>query len=148
MKYIQGQNRNQVALFPVTIDESINPGNEVRIIDLFVESLSVKDFGFRTDHNTISNFRRNNGKAIRKVFAVTVQIAKHFGAPGVIMAEFAGGSIATGLVSGHGIRVESNIHYPTNNSLLWNCIKEAYRLMRHLKEEVDGLNYLDYSRLA
>ena len=32
----------------------------------------------RPDHNTISNFRRENGKAIRKVFAVTVQIAKHF----------------------------------------------------------------------
>jgi transposase, IS5 family len=27
--------------------------------------------------------------------------------------------------------VETNIHYPTNNSLLWDCIKEAYRLMGH-----------------
>jgi len=30
------------------------------------------------DHNTISNFRRNNPKAIKKVFRSTVQIAKHF----------------------------------------------------------------------
>jgi IS5 family transposase len=42
--------------------------------------------------------------------------------------------------------VGANIHYPTNNSLLWDCIKEAYRLLGHLKQEVDGLNYLDYGR--
>jgi len=30
------------------------------------------------DHNTISNFRRDNPKAIKKVFRATVQIAKHF----------------------------------------------------------------------
>ena len=102
----------------------------MRIIDLFVDSLSIKDYGFRTDfiengrpayhpcdllklfiygylnkvrssrdlekecrrnievmwllkclwpdHNTISNFRRDNPKAIKKVFRATVQIAKHF----------------------------------------------------------------------
>lgn len=44
--------------------------------------------------------------------------------------------------------VESNIHYPTNNSLLWDCIKEAYRLLGHLKEEVDGLSYTDYRKEA
>ncbi len=100
------------------------------MIDLFVDSLSIKDYGFRTDfiengrpayhpsdllklfiygymnkirysrdlekecrrnievmwllkclrpdHNTISNFRRDNPKAIKKVFRVTVQIARHF----------------------------------------------------------------------
>src|ERR1035437_6515414 len=32
----------------------------------------------KPDHNTISNFRRDNPKAIKKVFRVTVQIAKHF----------------------------------------------------------------------
>ena len=49
MKFIQGNNRNQIHLFPVSLDESIDPGNEIRVIDLFVESLSVKDFGFSTD---------------------------------------------------------------------------------------------------
>jgi len=130
MKFIKGQNRNQIILFPVSLDQSIDPENEVRIIDLFVESLSVKDYGFRTDfqengrpaylpsdllklfiygylnkirssrdlekecsrnievmwllkclkpdHNTISNFRRDNPKAIKRVFRATVQIAKHF----------------------------------------------------------------------
>ena len=30
------------------------------------------------DHNTISNFRRDNPKALKKVFRATVSIAKHF----------------------------------------------------------------------
>jgi transposase len=130
MKFIQGQSRDQINLFPVSLDKSIDPDNEVRIIDFFVESLSIKDYGFRTDftengrpayhptdllklfiygylnkvrssrdmekgcrrnievmwllkclkpdHNTISNFRRDNPKAIKKVFRTTVQIARHF----------------------------------------------------------------------
>ena len=49
MKFIQGHNRNQINLFPVSLDQSIDPDNEVRMIDLFVESLSIKDYGFRTD---------------------------------------------------------------------------------------------------
>jgi Transposase and inactivated derivatives len=130
MKFIQGHNRTQINLFPVSLDQSIDPDNEVRIIDLFVDSLSIKDYGFRMDftengrpayhpadllklfiygylnkvrssrdlekecrrnievmwllkflkpdHNTISNFRRDNPKAIKKVFRTTVQIARHF----------------------------------------------------------------------
>jgi len=130
MKFIQGLNRTQINLFPISLDQSIDPDNEVRMIDLFVDSLSIKDYGFRTDfpengrpayhpsdllklfiygymnkvrysrdlekecrrnievmwllkclkpdHNTISNFRRDNPKAIKKVFRATVQIAKHF----------------------------------------------------------------------
>jgi len=34
--------------------------------------------GLVPDHNTISNFRRDNPKAIRKVFHATVNLAKHF----------------------------------------------------------------------
>lgn len=130
MKFITGFDRSQAALFPVTLEQSIDQDNEVRILDLFVDSLSLEDYGFemeyvengrpayhpsdllklyiygylnktRTsrdlekeckrnievmwllkglvpDHNTISNFRRDNPKAIKKVFRATVQIAKHF----------------------------------------------------------------------
>jgi transposase len=130
MKFIQGQDRTQIHIFPVSLDATIDPDNEVRTIDLFVDSLQLKDFGFRVDfpengrpayhpsdllklyiygylnklrssrdlekeckrnievmwllnslqpdHNTISNFRRDNPKAIKKVFRVTVQMAKHF----------------------------------------------------------------------
>ncbi len=130
MKYIEGQNRNQLTIFPISLDDSIDKNNEVRIIDIFVDSFDVADMGFRNDfiengrpaynpkdllklyiygylnrvrssrelekeskrnievmwlikgltpdHNTISNFRRDNPKAIKKVFRLTVTIAKNF----------------------------------------------------------------------
>ena len=34
--------------------------------------------GLSPDHNTISNFRRDNPKDIKKVFRITVSIAKNF----------------------------------------------------------------------
>jgi transposase len=140
MKFIQGTNRNQLPLFASSIDEAISQDNEIRLIDLFVDSLKLPDFGFafdfiengrpayhpsdllklfiygylnrmrssRTlekecsrnielmwlmkglvpDHNTISNFRKNNPKAIRRVFRATVQMASHF--------ELIGGALVAG----------------------------------------------------
>ena len=37
--------------------------------------------------------------------------------------------------------IETNIHYPTNNSLVWDCIKESERLLEHLKEEIECFSY-------
>ena len=56
MYFIKGQSRNQISLFPVSLEHAINEDNEVRIIDLFVDSLSLGE----------------------KVFRATVQMAKHF----------------------------------------------------------------------
>jgi transposase len=130
MKYITGQDRNQIPLFASSMETAIAPDNEVRLIDVFVDSLKLEGFGFKfdfiengrpayhpsvllklyiygymnrirssralekecgrnievmwllkglePDHNTISNFRKDNSKAIRKVFRATVQLAKHF----------------------------------------------------------------------
>jgi transposase len=130
MQFIQGKERTQSILFPESLDQIIEKDNEVRIIDLFVESINLTDFKFHIktstegrpayhpkdllklflygylnhirssrqlekeckrnievmwllkelspDHNTISNFRRDNEKAIRKVFRHTVSIAKQF----------------------------------------------------------------------
>lgn len=130
MQFIQGKNREQSLLFPESLDQIIEHNNEVRIIDLFVESIKLEDFHFAIkttyegrpayhpkdllklfvygylnhirssrqlekeckrnielmwlmkqltpDHNTISNFRRDNEKAIRKVFRYTVSIAQQF----------------------------------------------------------------------
>ncbi len=130
MKYIKGLDREQITLFPSSLDAVIDEDNEVRIIDLFVESLDLKNIGFKLnhiengrpayhpkvllklfiygymnsirssrkleketkrnievmwllnqltpDHNTISNFRKDNLKAIKKVFHYTVEIAKNF----------------------------------------------------------------------
>ena len=137
MQFIQGKNRTQSILFPESLDQIIEQDNEVRIIDLFVESinLTVYKFVIKTskegrpayhpkdllklfvygylnhirssrqlekeckrniellwlmkelapDHNTIANFRRDNEKAIRKVFRHTVSIAKHFDLIGGIL---------------------------------------------------------------
>ena len=130
MQFIQGKNRTQSILFPKSLDQIIEQDNEVRIIDLFVESINLTNFHFEIktskegrpayhpkdllklfvygylnhirssrqlekeckrniellwlmkelapDHNTIANFRRDNEKAIRKVFRYTVSIAKEF----------------------------------------------------------------------
>lgn len=44
--------------------------------------------GLIPDHNTIANFRKNNPKAIQKVFRSTVELAKHF--------ELIGGKLVAG----------------------------------------------------
>jgi len=130
MKFIQGQDRFQTSLFPVSLDSSIDQDNEIRLIDLFVDSLELQSLGFDVDfvdngrpayhpkdllklfiygylnkvrssrdleketkrniemiwllkglspdHNTINNFRKDNPKAIKKVFRRTVEIARNF----------------------------------------------------------------------
>jgi transposase len=130
MRYITGTDRTQAVLFPHSLNDIIEQDNEVRLVDLFVESLDLNTFSFHLkgseegrpayhpkdllklyvygylnsvrssralekeckrnvevmwllhqlvpDHNTISNFRRDNDKAIRKVFRQTVSIASDF----------------------------------------------------------------------
>jgi len=140
MKFIKGASREQLVLIPENIDALIGKENEIRMIDLFVDALQLKDYSFviketlegrpayhpkdllklyiygylnsvrssrklemechrnievmwllkqlSPDHNTISNFRRDNEKAIRKVFRATVKLAQHF--------ELIGGALVAG----------------------------------------------------
>jgi IS5 family transposase len=44
--------------------------------------------------------------------------------------------------------VKTNIHYPTNNSLVWDCIKTSTRLLEQLKQEIDTLDFIDYTKSA
>lgn len=44
--------------------------------------------------------------------------------------------------------VESDIQYPTNNSLVWDCIRVSHRLLEALKEEVTDLKFQDYRKGA
>jgi IS5 family transposase len=44
--------------------------------------------------------------------------------------------------------VESNIHYPTNNSLIWDCIRESHRLLGQLQEEIKDVEYRNYTKGA
>ena len=130
MKFIKGTDRSSPGFFPASLEEFIKEDNDVRLIELFVDSLSLEGYGFnreyvengrpayhpsdllklyiygylnktrssrdlekeckrnieamwlvkglKPDHNTISNFRRDNPKAIKKVFRATVELAKNF----------------------------------------------------------------------
>lgn len=44
--YISGSSRDQVCLFPSSLDEYLSSGNAVRFIDVFVESLDMESLGF------------------------------------------------------------------------------------------------------
>ena len=41
MKFIKGKDRAQIHLFPVSLDLAIDHDNEVRLIDLFVDSMAI-----------------------------------------------------------------------------------------------------------
>lgn len=52
MHYIQGKNREQSTLFPQSLDQIIAADNEVRIIDIFAESINIADYKFVTKTST------------------------------------------------------------------------------------------------
>ena len=45
-KFISGENRHQIALFPERLDDSIAEDNPVRFIDLFIDELELLKLGF------------------------------------------------------------------------------------------------------
>ena len=46
MRYIEGTPREQIVLFPESLEEYISDDNPVRFIDAFVESLDLQAAGF------------------------------------------------------------------------------------------------------
>ena len=46
------------------------------------------------------------------------------------------------------IAIEADIHHPTNNSLIWDCIRKSNDHLSKLSEEVDGLSYINYVKGA
>jgi len=47
MKYVQGKDRNQLEVS--SLDMAIGADNDERLIDFFVDSLNLKQFGFQVD---------------------------------------------------------------------------------------------------
>lgn len=129
MEYLQGQDRQQLALYTTCLDEMVPADNSVRFIDRFVVALDLEELGFaalpaqgrppydpadllklyiygymnrmrssrelekechrnleviwllknlKPDHNTIARFRKDNPKAIKRVFRESVSIARNF----------------------------------------------------------------------
>jgi len=128
-RFIEGEDRSQITLFPERLDDYVGEDNPVRVVDAFVDHLDLVELGFsrviprRTghpsyrcsdllklyvygylnqvqssrrieleamrnvevmwlvgrlvpDHKTISNFRKDNGKAIRKVCTQFVSLCR------------------------------------------------------------------------
>jgi transposase len=46
MGYIEGEGRNQGALFPVVLDDLVPDDHMCRVIDAFVEKLVMSELGF------------------------------------------------------------------------------------------------------
>ena len=47
MKFILGKDRNQTEI--ICLDQLISDNNEIRLIDLFVNSIKLSEFGFKTE---------------------------------------------------------------------------------------------------
>ena len=50
MKFLLGEDRQQAALFPLSIDGFVDDNNVVRVIDAFVNSLDLGAIGFRVSY--------------------------------------------------------------------------------------------------
>ncbi len=44
--------------------------------------------------------------------------------------------------------IETNIHHPTNNSLIWDCIRTSNDHLNKLSKEIGGFSYRDYTKGA
>lgn len=45
-RYVEGENRSQSTLFPESLDEYIAEDNPVRVVDVFVDELDLRQLGF------------------------------------------------------------------------------------------------------
>ena len=95
-----------------------------RMCGVFIKLEGRSPFSFEMFHKYISRIR---GESLR---ALMVEINR------IMMKE-------EGMEDGRSLRtdstvVESNIHYPTNNTLIWDCIKTSHRLLKKV-EEMGGI---------
>lgn len=66
--YIKGRDREQLVLFPTSLEEKIAKDNEVRAIDAFVESLDMKKVGIKEGKNDVVGRKRYNPKDMLKIY--------------------------------------------------------------------------------
>ena len=107
--------------------------SDSRICATFIKLDERKPFCFQTFHKFISRIKEDT---LHKVMVEVVKIAIDEGFEDISK------------IRQDSTVVESNIHYPTNNSLVWDCIKESHRLLGHLKEEAESLTFIDYTKSA
>ncbi len=107
--------------------------HDSRMCSLFIKLDERKPFSFKAYQKYIS---RISADSLEKVMIAINRIA-----------------IGEGLEDGKSIRtdstvVETNIHYPTNNSLVWDCIKSIDRLLKKLKDSGVEIKPRSYKKQA
>jgi len=104
-----------------------------RICELFIKLDHRKPFSFQMFQKYIS---RISGESLHK-----------------LLVEFNLIAIREGLEDVEKLRedstvVKSNIHYPTNNALVWDCIRVSCETLEKLKTEITDFCYTDYRKGA
>ncbi len=94
--------------------------NDSRICSAFIKLEGRKALSFEVFHKYISQIK---GESLKELMVAINRI---------MMEE-------AGVEDGKSVRmdstvVETDIHYPTNNELTWDCIKTAHRLLKKLEE--------------
>lgn len=107
--------------------------HDSRMCEIFVKLDDRKPFSFEAYQKYIS---RISGESLNKVMVAINKIA-----------------MGEGIEDGRSIRtdstvVETDIHYPTNNSLIWDCIKTIDRLLKKLKESGVEIKVRSYKKQA
>lgn len=67
-KYIKGIERGQLVLFSERIEERIEEENEIRVIDTYVESIDLKEMGFKKIGPSKKGTNGYDGKDILKLY--------------------------------------------------------------------------------
>lgn len=117
----------------VTYRELEYAQHDSRMCTTFIKLDDRKPISFEAYQKYIS---RISGESLNKVMIAINKIA-----------------IGEGLEDGKSIRtdgtvVETNIHYPTNNSLVWDCIKTIDRLLKKLKDSGVEIKPRSYKKQA
>ena len=107
--------------------------HDSRMCALFIKLDDRKPFSFKAYQKYISQI---SGASLEKVMVLINQLA-----------------IGEGLEDGKSIRtdatvVETNIHYPTNNELVWDCMKTIDRLLKKLKASGVNIKPRSYKKQA
>ena len=105
--------------------------HDSRMCALFIKLDERKPFSFKVYQKYIS---RISGASLEQVMIAINKIA-----------------IGEGIEDGKSIRtdgtvVETNIHYPTNNSLIWDCMKTIDRMLKKLKASGVDIQPRRYSK--
>lgn len=107
--------------------------HDSRLCAVFIKLDDRKPFSFKVFQKYISLIR---GETLDKMLVAINKIA-----------------IGEGIEDGRSIRtdstvIETDIHYPTNNSLIWDCIKTIDRLLKKLKESGVEIKVRSYKKQA